>query len=170
VACECGGVAGRGKGAAGGKASGRILSSQPPVGSTLCFGQLAYAVFGRTSPMPQLPGHHDGKARRSSRNGRKLMRTLVALGSSAFALLCLGSVSEAFTWQRGYYRWCHNVCQNRPVVSGHWRGTYPYWLCSANHGGEGWRPGYQLQTHSYRCVVGYGGREVAESKYYCGCL
>lgn len=97
-----------------------------------------------------------------------------ALALSAFALLAAPlPPAQAVEWLDGGGRSCEAVCRaagREALRSGIYRNGQPFFVCSADMAGEGWRPGYNLQPNwSRACWVGWGGREVAEPRYLCAC-
>lgn len=99
------------------------------------------------------------------------MRSLFVL-SLCLAPFC--STVQAATWVDAEGQSCDFACAQAALTaarSGAYVNGNPFFICSANAGGEGYRPGYNLQpSWSAVCVVGWGGKEVAVNRgYKCLC-
>lgn len=77
------------------------------------------------------------------------------------------------TWLPGNGRFCERVCRDagkRATQSGFYTNGNEFYVCSANAGGEGFRPGYNLLPNwSTTCTVGFGGKEISSPRYNCLC-
>ncbi len=93
---------------------------------------------------------------------------------AVLAALGVPAAVQAAQWVPGDGDYCPTVCAERHATAVD-SGTYKangnrYYICRANAGREGWRPGYNLQPGWARtCTVGHGGQEVASSAYDCLC-
>lgn len=83
---------------------------------------------------------------------------------------------STMAWITGNYTSCLTICSGqgyRPVSSGNY--TYnginkPFYVCSANAGQQGMRPGYNLDPFwNKSCWVGIGGKESPINPYSCLC-
>lgn len=95
---------------------------------------------------------------------------------SVFLALSL-TANTAFThetkWIDGANKSCYQVCHQKgykPFAAGTYKNGEKFYVCGANAGGEGGRPGYNLPpSWDNHCWVGHGGKEKKYSKYKCLC-
>lgn len=82
--------------------------------------------------------------------------------------------SQGFNWVPGNGNLCENVCRDAGL-SAVYSGTYtangnPFYVCSTNAQGEGFRPGFNLlPSWSTTCTVGWGNQALSYSSYSCLC-
>jgi len=101
----------------------------------------------------------------------------IRLSPVIWALATLATLSlpaSANQWLRGDGLSCDQVCRQAgrlPVSSGIFQANgHPFFVCAANTGGYGSRPGFNLRpSWSSDCMVGAAGREVREPRYSCLC-
>ncbi len=105
-----------------------------------------------------------------------MSKKMLLLSVSLVVVLMLGvaGVAQALSqWVNANGGSCDAVCARqslRPVVSGTHGNGQPYYVCSGNANGEGFRPGYNLRPNwASACYVAVGGREVAVRSYRCLC-
>jgi hypothetical protein len=76
-------------------------------------------------------------------------------------------------WVEGKGMSCDAACAAvgaPPVISGIYTNGESFFICAANHGGAGFRAGYNLRpSWADACIVGYGGQEVFSRPYFCLC-
>jgi hypothetical protein len=81
--------------------------------------------------------------------------------------------AQSARWVPGDGHSCFAACERaggQPVTSGVYPNGARYTVCRANVGGEGARPGYNLQPNwSHACFVGHGGAEKSSPRYDCLC-
>ena len=81
--------------------------------------------------------------------------------------------SQGVSWVPGSGRFCERVCRDAgrsAVYSGTYTNGNEFYVCSADAGGAGLRPGFNLLPNwSTTCTVGLGGKERSFSNYYCLC-
>lgn len=82
----------------------------------------------------------------------------------------------ASDWRPAGGRNCADVCYRYEQSPLYTTGNYTknpelFAVCKANARGQGDRPGYNLQKSNLdkKCFVGYLGKEVGLSNYYCLC-
>nr|AWM00960.1 hypothetical protein CIT40_13585 [Bradyrhizobium amphicarpaeae] len=99
---------------------------------------------------------------------------------SAMIAMCVVLVfphtaAHAISWQDGNGVSCKVSCASKggAIDSGIYKGDpdKPLYVCAANAGGKGKRPGYNLAAAAgaNKCVVGYDFREVAVGTFDCLC-
>lgn len=90
----------------------------------------------------------------------------------ATATLLTSAYAEP-SWVESSGKSCADSCQSKDkfaVKSGMYQNNNSFFVCATNKNGEGFRPGFNLvPTWSTSCTVGYGGKELLESSYYCLC-
>ena len=102
---------------------------------------------------------------------------LITLSVSSLMLVAIAAAETkpalAESWVPGHNSSCVVVCKaakTQPVESGKFTNQNPYTVCRGNAGGEGKRPGYNLEPDwANRCFVAHGGKEVSVSTYDCLC-
>jgi hypothetical protein len=87
--------------------------------------------------------------------------------------LLAAAPAQAAHWLPSDGQSCATVCTRAgmaPVVSGRYRNGNVFSICRADVGGEGARPGYNLQPDwAHACFVAHGGRERGMPHYECFC-
>jgi hypothetical protein len=82
-------------------------------------------------------------------------------------------VKTDYSWIDGENNSCEVACKKaglQPVVSGKYKNGHPFYVCSANAHGEGYRGGYNLRPNwNNVCVVGWGSSELLIQEYKCLC-
>lgn len=100
---------------------------------------------------------------------------MLAMIALCVAFGCPHTAAHAMSWQDGNGVSCKVSCAGKggAIDSGFFKGDpdKPLYVCAANAGGKGKRPGYNLAAAAgaNKCVVGYDAREVAVGNFDCLC-
>lgn len=102
------------------------------------------------------------------------MPRLIAFCLAALLLSSLPASAQSVRWVPGQGQTCFAVCDRegaKPVISGIFTPNgQPYTVCRAHFGGEGARPGYNLQPNwAHACFSAQGGVERQNSRFDCLC-
>jgi hypothetical protein len=104
-------------------------------------------------------------------SGRRVLATIAL----CIVFVCARTAAHAMSWQDGNGVSCKVSCASKggAIDSGIFKGDpdKPLYVCAANAGGKGKRPGYNLAAAAgaNKCVVGYDFREVAVGSFDCLC-
>jgi len=103
------------------------------------------------------------------------MYCIVLLAALLAANLRSSYAEESLGWVTGDGQLCSDACKEQGLVAPH-VGDYTdggsFYVCRSDIGGEGNRPGYNLNHGRWgsRCTIGYGEEQEEETYYECLCV